>query len=73
MGQVYFENFDFLVKVKGPLGQSIFFFFSFFFFFFFFLRRFGSGQDKWVKPGQPGQTGQTVVDGDIIKMSSMTS
>ena len=30
MGQVRFENFDFLVKVKVLLGQSIFFFFFFF-------------------------------------------
>ena len=28
VGQTLFENFDFLVKVKGPLGQSFFFFFS---------------------------------------------
>ena len=27
VGQTLFENFDFLVKVKGPLGQSFFFFF----------------------------------------------
>ena len=26
MEQALFENFDFLIKVKGPLGQSIFFF-----------------------------------------------
>ena len=31
VGQVCFENFDFLVKVKGPLGQSIFFLTFFFF------------------------------------------
>ena len=42
MGQVRFENFDFLVKVKGPIGQSIFSlsFVSLFFFF----RQFGPGQ-----------------------------
>ena len=44
--QVRFENFDFLVKVKGPLGQSIFFF---------FYRRFGPGQvSKLVKPVSGG-------------------
>ena len=37
MGQAPFENFDFLVKVKGPLGQS------FFFYFFIFCRQFGLG------------------------------
>ena len=53
-----FENFDFLVKVKGLLGQSIFFFF-----FFFFCRRFGPGpvsRSVRVKPGQ------TLVGGDVM-------
>lgn len=66
MGQVRFENFDFLVKVKGPLGQSIFFSLSFFFF---FLRRFGPGQvsrSVRFKPGRSGQMGQTVVGGDVM-------
>ena len=56
MGQVRFENFDFLVKVKGLLGQSIFFFF-------FFCRRFGPGpvsRSVRVKPGQ------TLVGGDVM-------
>ena len=44
-----------MVKFKVLLSQS-----------FFFCRRFGLGQDKWVKPGQPGQMGQTVVGGDVI-------
>ena len=58
MGQVRFENFDFLVKVKGPLGQSIFFFF-FFFLFKIFCSRFGSGQvSRSVKP---------VSGGDVIR------
>ena len=51
VGQVHFENFDFLVKVKSPLDQSIFFFF------FFFVRRFGSGSNLRVGPGQTGQPG----------------
>ena len=76
MGQVHFENFDFLVKVKSPLGQSIFsfplsylIFFFFFFFFFFFCRRFGPGpvsRSVRVKPGRPGKTGQTVVGYDVM-------
>ena len=57
MGQVRFENFDFLVKVKGPFGQSIF---SLSFFFF---RRFVSGLDFQV-----GQTGSTDVILDVIKL-----
>ena len=60
MGQVRFENFDFLVKVKSPLGQSIFFFL---FLKFFFLQavRTGSGCGSVrVKPGQ------TLVDGDVM-------
>ena len=56
MRQVCFENFDFLVKVKGPLGQSIFF--SLFFFFFFQAVRTGSGF-------QVG-SGQTLVGGDVM-------
>ena len=47
--------------------------FSFFLFNFFFSRQFGPGQDEWVKPNRPGQMGQTVVGGDVIKTSSMTS
>ena len=58
MEQAIFENFDFLVKVKVLLGQS--------FFFFFFCRRFGPGQDEWVKLGQPGQMDQTIMGGDAI-------
>ena len=57
MGQVRFENFDFLVKVKGPLGQSIFFFFFFFFFKFFAA---GSDQARF-----PGRSNRLVVD-DVI-------
>ena len=58
MGQVRFENFDFLVKVKGLLGQSIFFSLSPFFFFF-FCRRFGPGPvSRSVKP---------VSEGDVIR------
>ena len=72
MEQAIFENFDFLVKVKVLLGQSFFFFF-FFYLIFFFSRQFGPGQDEWVKPNRPGQMGQTVVGGDVIKTSSMTS
>ena len=64
MGQVHFENFDFLVKVKSLLGQSIFSFpFSYLIFFFFFLQavRTGSGCGSVrVKPGQ------TLVGGDIM-------
>ena len=70
MGQVHFENFDFLVKVKSPLGQSIFFFFFFFFFSkFFFCSRFRPGQvsrSVRVNPGRSGQMGQTVVGGDVM-------
>ena len=72
MGQVHFENFDFLVKVKSPLGQSIFFLplsYLIFFFFFFFYRRFGPGQvsrSVRVNPGRSGQMGQTVVGGDVM-------
>ena len=71
MGQVHFENFDFLVKVKSPLGQSSFSFpFSYLIFFFsFFCRRFGPGQvsrSVRVNPGRSGQMGQTVVGGDVM-------
>ena len=60
VGQVHFENFDFLVKVKGPLGQSIF---SLFFFFFFLA----GGSDPSQIFGSAEQTGQTwVVEDDII-------
>ena len=57
-------------KSKFYLVKAFSFSFSFFFF---FGRRFGLGQDKWVKSGRPGQTGQTVVGCDVIKMSSMMS
>ena len=53
MGQVRFENFDFLVKVKGPPGQSIFSLF-----FFFFGRRFG--------PGPVSRSVKSVSGGDVI-------
>ena len=68
MGQVHFENFDFLVKVKSPLGQSIFFFFFFFLFFFFlnFLQPVRTGSGFQVGPGRSGQTGQPVVEDDVI-------
>ena len=49
MGQAPFENFDFFVKVKGPLGQSIFFSH-----FFFFLKIISSGSDQVRFPGQTG-------------------
>ena len=79
MGQVHFENFDFLVKVKSPpLGQIIFSspFSYLIFFFFVFGRWFGPGQvsrSVRVDPGWSGQMGQTVVGGDVLKTSSMTS
>ena len=64
MGQVRFENFDFLVKVKGLLGQSIFFLSPLFYLFiYFFCRRFGPGpvsRSVRVKPGQ------TLVGGDVM-------
>ena len=61
VGQVHFENFDFLVKVIHGQGLYLFrFVFCFLFFFFFFCTLFGSrsvwmGQtgsdlDRWVKP-----------------------
>ena len=55
VGQVRFENFDFLVKVKGPLGQSIFF--SLFFFFFFFW----GGSDRVRFPGRSGSNRVSLV------------
>ena len=48
VGQVCFENFDFLVKVKSLLGPSIFS--LFFFFSFFFL----GGSDRVKFPGWSG-------------------
>ena len=59
MGQVRFENFDFLVKVKVLLGQS-FFFFSFFFFFF-FLQAVQTRSSFQVGPGQT-----RVAEDDVI-------
>ena len=56
MGQVHFENFDFLVKVKSPLGQSIFFFF------FFSFNFFAAGSDR---ARFPGRSNRLVVD-DVI-------
>ena len=58
MGQVRFENFDFLVKVKGPPSQSIF---SLSFFFFFFLQEIRIGSGFQVGPGQT-----RVVEDDVI-------
>ena len=52
MGQVHFENFDFLVKVKGPFGQSIF---SLSFFFL-------GGSN----PGQISRSVKPVSGGDVI-------
>ena len=60
MGQVRFQNFDFLVKVKGLLGQSIFFSHLFFFFFFEAVRTESGCGSVRVKPGQ------TLVDGDVM-------
>ena len=57
MGQVRFENFDFLVKVKTPLGQSIF---SFFFFSFFEAVR--TRSDFRVGPGRIWTNGLAVDD-----------
>ena len=60
VGQVCFENFDFLVKVKGPLGQSIFFLS------FFFLRRFGPGQvSRSVKPVSGGDVISDVIELEV--------
>ena len=50
MGQAPFENFDFFVKVKGPLGQSIFYFI--------FIVSGGSDSDFQVGQGQTGSVGQ---------------
>ena len=61
MGQVRFENFDFLVKVKGPLGQSIFF--SLFFFFFFFA----GGLDRVRFPGRSNLLVGDDVISDVIE------
>ena len=70
MGQVHFENFDFLVKVKSLLGQSIFSFpFSYliFFFFFFFLQAVRTGSGFQVGPVQTGSAlSNRVVEDDVI-------
>ena len=59
MGQALFENFDFFVKVKDPLGQS-FFFYLFIFIYFLF-----TGNSDWVRfPGQSRST--AVVEDDVI-------
>ena len=60
-----------MVKVKSPLGQSIFSspFSYLIFFFFVFGRWFGPGQvsrSVRVDPGWSGQMGQTVVGGDVM-------
>ena len=52
MGQAPFENFDFLVKVKGSFGQSIFFSH--------FLKKIISGGSDWVRFS--GQFGLNRVD-----------
>ena len=68
MGQAHFENFNFLVKVKSPLGQSIFFLT----FFFFFLKAFqtesnfqvsqtGLDLDKVVKPVEDNVIGDATL------------
>ena len=60
MGQVRFENFDFLVKVKVHLVKAFFSLTSFFFFFFEAVRT-GSGCGSVrVKPGQ------NLVGGDVM-------
>ena len=71
MGQVHFENFDLMVKVKSLLGQSIFSFpFSCLIFFFFFF--FAGGSDRVRFPGRSGsnrvglEKGQPVVEDDVI-------
>ena len=61
MGQAPFENFDFFVKVKGPLGQSLFFYLFFFIFFFSQAVRAGSNF-------QVGQTGLADVIDDVIQL-----
>ena len=64
MGQVRFENFDFLVKVKGPLGQSIFFLF----FFFFYLKFFAAGSDRVRFPGRSNRLVGDDVISDVITL-----
>ena len=49
VGQVRFENFDFLVIVKDPTWSK---FFSFFFFFFFFVK----GLDQVIDSSQVQET-----------------
>ena len=66
MRQVHFENFDFLVKVKSPLGQSIFSLPLSYLIFFFFLQAVRTGSGFQVGPGRSGQMGQTVVGGDVM-------
>ena len=68
MGQVRFENFDFLVKVKGPLGQSIFFSL----FFFFKAVRTGSGFQ--VGPVQTGSAlSNRVVEDDVMRRGHVSA
>ena len=55
VGQTLFENFDFLVKIKGPLGQSFFFTPLFFFFFFFFFQAVRTKSLIRVELKEPGQ------------------
>ena len=59
--QVFFENFDFLVKVKDPLGQSLSFYSFIFFLFFCFFTAVQTGSDFQVGPSQTG-----VVEDDVI-------
>ena len=73
MGQVHFENFDFLVKVKSPLSQSIFSFpFSYLIYLFIFFFFFSGGSDRVRFPGRSGsnrvglEKGQPVVEDDVI-------
>ena len=49
VGQTLFENFDFLIKVKGLLGQS------FFFYTIFFFQAIRTGSLFWVESKEPGQ------------------
>ena len=73
MGQVHFENFDFLVKVKGSLGQSIFFFFLFFFF---FGRQFGPGHICGsVKPVSGGRRHQCcqMLEGTCTRVAGVSA
>ena len=60
VGQVRFENFDFLVKVKSPLSQSIFSFF------FFFCEAVRTGSDFRVGLGRIRTNGSAVVEDDVI-------